>query len=84
MVSKNGPPRIGIGGPVGSGKTAMTEKLCKAMREHYPLAVVTAFAVCASPTHLSQLKADHRVFGSLIGLHPIAGSSRSMLFLASP
>ena len=41
MTSKNGPLRIGIGGPVGSGKTALTEKLCKAMREHYSVAVVT-------------------------------------------
>lgn len=41
MTSKNGPLRVGIGGPVGSGKTALTEKLCKAMREHYSIAVVT-------------------------------------------
>lgn len=41
MTSKNGPLRVGIGGPVGSGKTALTEKLCKAMREHYSVAVVT-------------------------------------------
>ncbi|SEM41075.1 urease accessory protein [Bosea lupini] len=41
MISKNGPLRIGIGGPVGSGKTMLTEKLCKAMREDYSIAVVT-------------------------------------------
>ena len=41
MASNNGPLRVGIGGPVGSGKTALTEKLCKAMREHYSVAVVT-------------------------------------------
>ncbi|MGE7367858.1 urease accessory protein UreG [Neorhizobium sp. NPDC001467] len=41
MKSANGPLRVGIGGPVGSGKTALTEKLCKAMRETYSLAVVT-------------------------------------------
>ncbi|HEV7307644.1 urease accessory protein UreG [Ensifer sp.] len=41
MASKNGPLRIGIGGPVGSGKTALTDKLCKAMREQYSVAVVT-------------------------------------------
>ncbi|WP_457585426.1 urease accessory protein UreG [Ensifer canadensis] len=41
MASKNGPLRIGIGGPVGSGKTALTDKLCKAMREKYSVAVVT-------------------------------------------
>lgn len=41
MKSANGPLRVGIGGPVGSGKTALTDKLCKAMREHYSIAVVT-------------------------------------------
>ena len=41
MKSKNGPLRVGIGGPVGSGKTALTEKLCKAMRDEYSVAVVT-------------------------------------------
>ncbi len=33
--------RVGIGGPVGSGKTALTERLCKQMRDHYNMAVVT-------------------------------------------
>ncbi|MCO6179217.1 MULTISPECIES: urease accessory protein UreG [Ciceribacter] len=41
MKSANGPLRIGIGGPVGSGKTALTEKLCKALRGDYSVAVVT-------------------------------------------
>ncbi|KQS88568.1 MULTISPECIES: urease accessory protein UreG [unclassified Rhizobium] len=41
MKSANGPLRVGIGGPVGSGKTALTDKLCKAMRENYSVAVVT-------------------------------------------
>jgi urease accessory protein len=41
MVSKNGPLRVGIGGPVGSGKTTLTEKLCKAMRDRYSVAVIT-------------------------------------------
>lgn len=40
-MSKNGPLRVGIGGPVGSGKTTITEKLCKAMRDEFSLAVVT-------------------------------------------
>ena len=35
------PVRIGVGGPVGSGKTAMIEKLCKALRDEYEIAVVT-------------------------------------------
>lgn len=41
MNSPNGPLRVGIGGPVGVGKTTLTEKLCKAMRERYSVAVVT-------------------------------------------
>ena len=39
--SLNGPLRVGIGGPVGSGKTTLTEKLCKAMREKYSVAAIT-------------------------------------------
>ena len=38
---RNGPLRVGIGGPVGSGKTTLAEKLCKAMREKYSIAVIT-------------------------------------------
>lgn len=33
--------RVGIGGPVGSGKTALLRTLCTAMRDHYNIAVVT-------------------------------------------
>ncbi len=33
--------RVGVGGPVGSGKTTLVEMLCKAMRERYDLVVVT-------------------------------------------
>ena len=33
--------RVGIGGPVGSGKTALTLSLCRALRERYDIAVVT-------------------------------------------
>jgi urease accessory protein len=41
MRSANGPLRVGIGGPVGSGKTTLCEMLLKAMRERYSMAVVT-------------------------------------------
>jgi urease accessory protein len=37
----HGPLRVGIGGPVGSGKTTLIEKLCKAMRDKYSVAVIT-------------------------------------------
>ncbi len=37
----HGPLRVGVGGPVGSGKTALVDALCKAMRERHDIAVVT-------------------------------------------
>lgn len=40
-MSLNGPLRVGIGGPVGSGKTTLTEKLCRAMSARYSVAVIT-------------------------------------------
>ena len=39
--SSKGPVRIGIGGPVGSGKTALVDALCKAMRDRYRIGVIT-------------------------------------------
>ena len=36
-----GPVRLGVGGPVGSGKTALVDALCKRMRDAYRLGVVT-------------------------------------------
>jgi urease accessory protein len=38
---RGGPLRIGIGGPVGSGKTALVAALCRSLRQEYSLAVVT-------------------------------------------
>ncbi len=37
----NGPLRVGVGGPVGSGKTALLENLCKAMRAQHSVAAIT-------------------------------------------
>ncbi len=37
----NGPLRIGVGGPVGSGKTALMDALCKILRERYQIAAIT-------------------------------------------
>ena len=39
--STNGPLRVGIGGPVGSGKTALMEALCRAFRDRYDLCAIT-------------------------------------------
>ena len=40
-MSTNGPLRVGIGGPVGSGKTALMDALCKAMRDRHEIAAIT-------------------------------------------
>ena len=42
MTSKpNGPLRVGVGGPVGSGKTALMDALCKRLRDRYQIAAIT-------------------------------------------
>ena len=41
MPSPNGPLRVGIGGPVGSGKTALMEQICKRFRATYDIAAIT-------------------------------------------
>ena len=41
MTSPHGPLRIGIGGPVGAGKTTLTAALCTAFRENYSVAAIT-------------------------------------------
>jgi urease accessory protein len=40
-TKRNPPLRVGIGGPVGSGKTTLVEMLCKAFRDRYDLIVIT-------------------------------------------
>jgi len=39
--SPSGPLRVGIGGPVGSGKTALMDALCRAFRDRYEIAAIT-------------------------------------------
>jgi urease accessory protein len=41
MTHENGPLRVGIGGPVGSGKTALMDALCRAFRDRYEMAAIT-------------------------------------------
>jgi urease accessory protein len=41
MTNQHGPLRVGIGGPVGSGKTALMEALCRAFRDRYDLCAIT-------------------------------------------
>jgi urease accessory protein len=40
-MSTNGPLRVGIGGPVGAGKTALMEALCKRFRDQYDICAIT-------------------------------------------
>jgi len=39
--NSNGPLRVGVGGPVGSGKTALMDRLCKRLRDKYQIAAIT-------------------------------------------
>ena len=41
MTETHSPLRVGVGGPVGSGKTALLDALCKQLRDDYQIAVVT-------------------------------------------
>jgi urease accessory protein len=41
MTKHDQPLRVGIGGPVGSGKTALMEQLCKALRDRFQIAAIT-------------------------------------------
>src|SRR5213594_2992385 len=41
MPNPHGPLRVGIGGPVGSGKTALMDALCKELRDRYEIAAIT-------------------------------------------
>ena len=41
MISKTSPLRVGIGGPVGTGKTALLDRLCKMLRDDYNTAAIT-------------------------------------------
>jgi len=41
MAKPHGPLRVGVGGPVGSGKTALMDALCKRLRDRYDIAAIT-------------------------------------------
>jgi urease accessory protein len=65
-----GPVRIGIGGPVGSGKTALVDALCKRMREHYRLGVITNDIFTREDMEFlvrSQALSDDRIIGVQTG-----------------
>src|ERR1700736_3188955 len=41
MTSSHGPLRVGVGGPVGSGKTSLMDTMCKRLRDRYDIAAIT-------------------------------------------
>jgi urease accessory protein len=41
MTKMNGPLRVGIGGPVGAGKTTLTARLSEALKAHLSVGVIT-------------------------------------------
>ena len=62
--------KIGIGGPVGSGKTALLDRLCKAMRDHYRMAVVTNDIFTREDMEFlirSEALSDDRIYGVQTG-----------------
>lgn len=64
--TQNGPLRVGIGGPVGTGKTTLTAELCKAMRDKWSIGVITNDIYTSEDAealvHLQALSAD-RIMG---------------------
>jgi urease accessory protein len=66
MSNTPNPLRVGVGGPVGSGKTALLEQLCKQMREKYQLAVVTNDIYTQEDAHIlteAQALEPERIIG---------------------
>ncbi|GEM45000.1 urease accessory protein UreG [Deinococcus cellulosilyticus] len=62
--------KIGVGGPVGSGKTALLEKLCKKMRDEYSIAVITNDIYCHEDAEIlarAQALPLHRIKGVQTG-----------------
>lgn len=66
VTSPKGPMKIGIGGPVGTGKTTLTEKLCRLMGPLYSIAVVTNDIYTredATALMRAQVLAEERIIG---------------------
>jgi urease accessory protein UreG len=68
--------RVGVAGPVGSGKTALIDALCKTLRDRYHLAVVTNDIYTQEDAQFlvrSQALERDRIVGS-VGISSVAGS----------
>ena len=82
MTHQNGPLRIGIGGPVGAGKTTLTEHLCRALAHRCSMAVITNDIYTREDadylTRAQVLPAD-RIRGVETGGCPIPRSARMHL-----
>ena len=76
--------KIGIGGPVGSGKTALLDRLCKAMRDHYRMAVVTNDIFTREDMEFlirSEALSEDRIYGVQTGGCPHTPRFEKMLHL---
>jgi urease accessory protein len=83
----NGPLRVGIGGPVGSGKTTLTARLCEAMRDRWSIGVVTNDIYTREDAEalmrMQALPAD-RVIGVETGAARIPPSARMPQSISGP
>ena len=73
MTTRNGPLRVGIGGPVGSGKTALMEQLCRRLRDTHEIAAIMLEPVAGNmgcvppkPGYLAALREITKRDGALL------------------
>jgi len=83
MTTSSNPLRVGIGGPVGSGKTALCEMLCKRMRDHYDMAVITNDIYTKEDMEIL-MRAEALPAKPLEGLDPGGGPARQTWTTLSP
>lgn len=77
---RSNPLRVGIGGPVGSGKTALTLALCQALRDKYHLAVVTNDIYTAEDAQFlvrNEALSPDRIMGVETGAAPTPPSGKT-------
>ena len=69
-MSSKQPLRLGIGGPVGSGKTALLDRLCKRMRDRYEIAVVTNDDICTREEAEFLVRSEALAADRVVGVEP--------------
>lgn len=84
---KKTPLRVGVGGPVGSGKTTLVEMLCKRMRDQWQLAVVTNDIYTKEDERLlvaADALAAERIMGVETGVAPTPPSAKMPPLTSKP